>query len=301
MKNFNMYGHNKKKQLRTLMSLNYPKKASLGWASEIRNKHFVFVLLVMLLYYIAINLIFSVAYYAYDALVNASGFFDYVYFSFVTSLSIGYGDMVPVNVAGKIIVIIQSCITAMYFAMMVSVLSIKLFYPRELIKFSEKLIYNPETDMLIIRVLNTNRDSLVNPDIRISVTEHNTGDKSAGMYNIPIDYRITYLGKYDFSYAFKNSHHSFNVVNEAKKALEYNNSINSLQSRFRINVSITGSYGFNHIAIYKKYYARDILTGRQFKPITYRKEFYSKKGGVKYNKIKGFWEDFEKVEDIDEH
>lgn len=283
------------------MSLKYPKKASLGWASEIRNKHFVLVLFVLFIYYLIINLIFSTAYYVFNVLVNATGFFDYVYFSFVTSLSIGFGDLVPVNVAGKVIVIIQSCITAMYFALMVSVLSIKLFYPRELIKFSEKIIYNPETDMLIIRVLNTNRDSLVNPDIRISVTEHNIGDESAGMYNIPIDYRITYLGKYDFSYSFKNSHHSLNVMNEATKALEYNKSTSSIQSRFRINVSITGSYGFNNIAIYKKYYAKDISLGKQFKPITYNKEFYGRKGDVKYNNIKNFWEDFEAIEGLDRH
>jgi hypothetical protein len=290
-----------KKQMRLPMSIKYPKKASLGWASEIRNKHFVLVLLVLFVFYLAINIIFSTAYYAFNALDNAQGFFDYIYFSFVTSLSIGYGDMVPINVAGKIIVIIQSTATAMYFALMVSVLSVKLFYPRELIKFSEKIVYNPETDMLIIRVINTNRDSLVNPDIRISVTEHNTGDKSAGMLNIPIDYRITYLGKYDFSYTFKNSHHSFNVVNEAQKAIEHNKSTNSMQSRFRINVSITGSYGFNHIAIYKKYYASDILTGRQFKSIIYSNEFLNKKGSVKYNKIKEFWENFEMVEDLDQN
>lgn len=283
------------------MSIKYPKKASLGWASEIRNKHFVLVLLVLFIFYLAINIIFSIAYYTFNAVINTQGFFDYVYFSFVTSLSIGYGDMVPANVAGKIIVIVQSTTTAMYFALMVSVLSIKLFYPRELIKFSEKIVYNPETDMLIIRVINTNRDSLVNPDIRISVTEHNTGNKSAGMFNIPIDYRITYLGKYDFSYTFKNSHHYFNVANEAQKAIEHNKSTSSMQSRFRINVSITGSYGFNHIAIYKKYYASDIIIGRQFKPIIYINKFLNRKGSVKYNKIKGFWEEFEMVEGLDQH
>lgn len=282
------------------MSFNYPKKASLGWASKIRNKHFMVVLLVLFIYYLAINLIFSTVYYVFDTLVNAAGFFDYVYFSFVTSLSIGYGDMVPANLSGKITVIIQSSITAMYFALMISVLSIKLFYPRELIKFSEKIIYNPKTNMLIMRVINTNRDSLVNPDIRISVTEHNTGNESAGMYNIPIDYRITYLGKYDFTYTFKNTHHSFDVMKEATKALEYNKKTNSMQSRFRINVSITGSYGFNHIAMYKKYYAEDVLVGEQFKPITYNKEFYNRKKEVKYNKIKNFWEDFEAIENIDQ-
>jgi hypothetical protein len=278
------------------MSLRFPRKASLGWANEIRSKHFALVMLELFIYYLAINIIFSFAYYAFDSLINTEGFFDYVYFSFVTSLSIGYGDLVPTNIAGKVLVIVQTSVAAMYFALMVSVLSIKLFYPRELIKFSEKLIYNPETDMLILRVLNTSRDSLVNPDIRISITEHNTGDRSVGMYNIPMDYSITYLGKYDFSYSFKNSYNSLNVIKEAAKAIEYNIAADDNRSRFRVNVSITGSYGFNQVALYKKYYAEDIVIGKQFKPIIYNKEFYSRKGDIKYNKITNFWEDFEEVE-----
>lgn len=283
------------------MSIKYPKKASLGWASKIRNKHFAAVLLVLFVYYLGINLIFSIIYYGCNTLKNAVDFFDYVYFSFVTSLSIGYGDLVPSNAAGKMVVIIQSSVTAMYFALMISVLSVKLFYPRELIKFSEKLIYNTRTDMFTMRVINTNRDSLVNPDIRISVTEHNAGDESAGIYNIPIDYRITYLGKYDFSYTFNNTHRSLSIMKEATKALEHNQSSLSIKSRFRINVSITGSYGFNHIAIYKKYYADNIKVGKGFKPIVYNREFFGRKKEIRYNKIKNFWEDFETVEEFDQY
>lgn len=276
-----------------------PKRASLAWASEIRNRHFGLVLLEMFVYYMAVNLIFSTAYLAFNSLEETAVFFDYVYFSFVTSLSIGYGDLVPINEAGKVLIIIQTSITTVYFALMVSVLSLKLLYPRELIRFSEKIIYNPKIDMFIIRVINTSRDALVNPNIRISVTEHNTGNESAGMINIPIDYNLVYLGKYDFSYTFKNSHKFFNVMDEVNKALRYNNSTDSMKSRFRINVSITGSYGFNQVAIYKKYYANAIVTGRQFKLITYNKEFYTSKGEVRYKKIKGFWEDFEMVEGFD--
>lgn len=275
-----------------------PKRAVLGWASEIRNKNFVLVLLELFVYYVAVNFLFSFAYYKFNSL-NSVSFFDYVYFSFVTSLSIGYGDLVPINISGKLLVIIQSCITALYFALMVSILSLKLLYPRDLIRFSEKIIYNPNSDMLIIRVINTSRDALVNPNIRISITEHNTGKESAGMFNIPIDYNLTYLGKYDFSYTFKNSYKSLNIMNEATKAMEYNKADPNFESRFRINVSITGSYGFNQVAMYKKYYAKDIVIGKSFKPITYNKSFYSRKGDIKYNKIKNYWNDFEDVVELD--
>lgn len=283
------------------MRTKYPKKAGLGWASEIRNKHFGMVLFELFIYYLLVNLIFSVAYYTFNVLDSAANFFDYVYFAFVTSLSIGYGDLVPVTIAGKILVIVQTSITAIYFALMVSVLSAKMFYPRDLIRFSQKIIYNPETDMLIVRVINTSRDALVNPNIRISVTEHNTGIKSAGMFNIPIDYNFTYLGKYDFSYSFKNNYRLFNVMNEANRAIEFNKSADSMQSRFRINISLTGSYGFNQVAMYKKYYAKDIVIGKSFKPITYSRDFYGRKKGIRYNKIKNYWEDFESIEGPDKN
>lgn len=281
------------------MSFKYPKKANLGWASKIRNKHFGLVLSEMFIYYLAVNLIFALTYYVFNTLKNTADFFDYVYFSFVTSLSIGYGDIVPVTISGKFIVILHTSITTLYFALMVSILYLKMLYPRDLIKFSKKIIFNPENDMFILRVININKDALVNPNIRISITEHNTGEKIAGIFNIPLDYNITYLGKYDFSYTFKNSFKALNVMNEANKALEYNKTTNSIESRFRINISITGSYGFNEIAMYKKYYAKDIAIGKSFKPITYNKEFYSRKKEIKYNKIKNYWEDFERVNKLD--
>lgn len=275
-----------------------PKRAVLGWASEIRNKKFVIVLIELFIYYVAVNFIFSVLYYKFKSL-HSSIFFDYVYFSFVTSLSIGYGDFVPINKIGKLLVIAQSCITALYFALMVSILALKLLYPRDLIRFSEKIVYNPKKDMLIIRVINTSRNSLVNPDLRISITEHNIGNESAGMFNIPIDYNLTYLGKYDFSYMFKNSYKNLNVMDEARRAVEYDKAEYEFNSRFRVNVSITGSYGFNQVAMYKKYYAKDIIIGKGFKSIIYNKSFYARDGTIKYNKIKNYWNDFDDVEDLE--
>ncbi|MBP1927159.1 hypothetical protein J2Z76_003032 [Sedimentibacter acidaminivorans] len=282
------------------MKFRYPRRSNYGWVSEIRKQNFIMVLAKLLSFYLSINLFFAIIYYANKVLINGTGFFDYIYFSFVTSLAIGYGDFVPVNFVGKVLIIMHSCMSTMYFALMVSVLSIKMFYPGDSIKFSKKIIYNKETDMIIFRVINTNREALINPEVRISVTEHNVGDDIAGVFNIVEDCDITYLGRHDYSYTFKNSFANFNLMKEANKANEYNKQLKSFKSRFRVNISITGSYGLQQIAIYKKYFADDIVIGKSYKPITYNEEGYRKKGGIRYFKIKNFWEDFESVESIND-
>lgn len=278
------------------MKIKNPKKSKLGWISEIRNEHFGLVFIKLLSFYLLLNIIFTIVYFKFEVLKFNTSFFDYIYFSFVTSMSIGYGDFVPVNNIGKILVIFHSCFTATYFALMVSILSIKMFYPGNSIKFSNKIIYNLDMDLLIFRVINTNKEALINPEVRISITEHNVGYAIAGVFHIPTDFDITYLGKHDFSYSFKNSYNNINVVDEANKAIKHNEIKKAFESRFRIIISISGSYGLNHIAIYKKYYADDIEFGKSFKAITYNKDGYGKKGGLKYSKLSNFWRDFENIE-----
>lgn len=277
------------------MNLKYPRKSNFGWVSEIRNEHFAIVLAKLLSLYLAINLFFAIVYHAFKVLVIGTQFFDYIYFSFVTSLAIGYGDFVPIKFIGKILVIMHSCITTMYFALMVSILSIKMFYPGDSIRFSKKIIYNPKIDKFIFRVINTNKEALINPEVRISVTEHNIGDEIASVFNLLKDCDITYLGRHDLSYTFKNSFENFNLIREANKANEYNKVMKSFKSRFRINISITGNYGLQQIAIYKKYFADEIVIGESYKPITYNEEGYRKKGGIRYYKVKDFWVDFESI------
>ena len=67
------------------------------------------------------------------------------------------------------------------------------------------------------------------------------------------------------------------------------------KSRFRIRLSITGSYGIQQTAVCKKYYAEDIVEARQFKSINYGREVYMTEE-ITYSKIKNFWEDFETEE-----
>jgi inward rectifier potassium channel len=71
--------------------------------------------------YLIIVFIFGTVYYFFDSLstnINEPGkqlrFFDYLYFSLVTFSTIGYGEIIPTGLTGKIIIAIESCIGLAY-------------------------------------------------------------------------------------------------------------------------------------------------------------------------------------------
>jgi inward rectifier potassium channel len=71
--------------------------------------------------YLIIVLIFGIFFYLFDSLaVNVSvpggklNLFDYWYFSLVTFSTIGYGEIIPTGLAGKVIIAIESCIGLAY-------------------------------------------------------------------------------------------------------------------------------------------------------------------------------------------
>ncbi len=71
--------------------------------------------------YLVIVFIFGVAFYLFNSLsINTKyplaqlRFFDYLYFSLVTFSTIGYGEIIPTGIAGKVIIVIESCIGLAY-------------------------------------------------------------------------------------------------------------------------------------------------------------------------------------------
>lgn len=71
--------------------------------------------------YLIIVLIFGIFFYLFDCLeVNVSipggelSLFDYWYFSLVTFSTIGYGEIIPTGLAGKIIIAVESCFGLAY-------------------------------------------------------------------------------------------------------------------------------------------------------------------------------------------
>jgi len=71
--------------------------------------------------YLIIVLLFGILFYVFNSLSantndsNANlSFFDYLYFSLVTFSTIGYGEIIPSGITGKIIIMIESCIGLAY-------------------------------------------------------------------------------------------------------------------------------------------------------------------------------------------
>jgi len=71
--------------------------------------------------YLVLVLIFGILFYLFDSLSTnimdpnkTVSLFDYIYFSLVTFSTIGYGEIIPTGLAGKIIIAIESCIGLVY-------------------------------------------------------------------------------------------------------------------------------------------------------------------------------------------
>jgi hypothetical protein len=71
--------------------------------------------------YLLIVFIFGFLFYITDSLIvngiepeKELNFFDYLYFSLVTFSTIGYGEIIATGIAGKVIIVIESCIALAY-------------------------------------------------------------------------------------------------------------------------------------------------------------------------------------------
>ena len=227
---------------------------------------------------------------------------DYVYFSFITASTIGYGDYYPTAAFGKALVIFQSVFCSVYVAIMMSIITSKFIWPTQnTIVFSSKILYNPEKDLFQIRIINTNSMPIINPEIRMAMTEHKVGNTIAGVLELdnggatPI-----YLGKYDFILNLgsgkvqEDKSEREIILDELKKAILHQNNSGENNSRFRITVTISGSNGVQSIAEMKQYYATDFVEGIEFEAIQYDDK-NADELGIKYRRIPNFWAQFEKI------
>lgn len=292
----------------------------------VRRKSTKQVVLILLLVYLALNTTFGIVYYWLDRsalfysttdelkIQNSTtesllttkehSFGDCIYFSFVTASTIGYGDIYTNTGVGKTVVTIQSVMCALYTAVMMSVITSKLLWPKtETIVFSNSIILDPIQKVFHVRIINTNSMPIINPDIKITLTVHAIGDENAGIVRLNNQFaQLAYLGRHDYTISFGLQRQSteiearefYLVLNELLKAREYEkDGIN--KSRFRILITISGSNGVQSVAEFKKYMAKDFVIGSGFSPIKYNgnddNEF-----GIVYDRIENFWEQFEMVE-----
>lgn len=305
------------------------KKASVSFKfiNWIKKKSMGFVMLVLIMVYCIISILFGLGYYILaennnfmiiemsdeqatseeimPEIKSQNGIMDYIYFSFITASTIGYGDCYPTAIGGKILAVIQSIFCAVYIAVMMSILTSKLLWStKNTIIFSKKILYNPEKRYFQVRIINTNSMPIINPEIRIAMTKHGEGDIIAGVLELDnSEAKPIYLGRHDFVVNLgigKNSKLNISevtvIMQELRKAIIYQNESNRNDSRFRITITISGSNEVQNIAEIKKYYATDFVIGKGFEAIKYG-ERDTDKLGIRYKKIPDFWYQFEKIKD----
>lgn len=306
-----------KKSTVSFKIINWIKMKSIGW-----------VLLILVSFYLLINSVFGIIYYAIaknnyfiqndttnemimeqkaSESESDQDFFDYIYFSFITAATIGYGDYYPTESHGKILVIIQSVFCSVYVAIMMSIITSKIFWPeKSTVVFSKKILYCQEKNNFQVRMINTNSMPIINPEIRITMTEHGVGDFIAGVLELDNNKVIpSYLGRHDFILNLgvgsvdlsnmKKVSETDIIFSELNKAIEYQNVEKKNDSRFRITITLSGSNGLQNIAEIKKYYASDFVRGKAFEAIKYE-DNDTDILGVKYKRISNFWTQFEKIE-----
>jgi hypothetical protein len=273
--------------------MNRPEKTNFGWITFVKDLNFKNILAGLLITYLLINLIFSLVYMTLNVLGDKTTFLNNFYFSFITSLTIGYGDFHPLNEIGKIIVIIHGTSTALFFAFIISILSVRLFYSKDPIQYSKFILYNQNIKLFAIRVINSNKERIINPEIRISFTEHCVGNVIGRVHSIRKIDDLAYLGKHDFILGF--SLPEMIIEDNWHKAYEFDINNSKLESRFQIVISISGHNGIQQISSIRKYYSRDIQNGHEYKPLNYNSEDQAKWRNIRYRKFTNFWEDFDTI------
>lgn len=269
----------------------HPQTTRYALIEALHKFHVITVLILLLSGYILINNLYAFLYYITDYLdheITTNNCFEYIYFSFITGSTIGFEESIVLSEINRIIVIFQGMTSTLYFAMMISFLSIKALYPRHTLHFSDKIVFNE--DKLSFRILNSHRALLINPEVRISVVRHCHGNVIAPNIAIAKIDNLHWLDNHDFSYTFQDYNSGFYV---SRDWMEARNSHE--RSRFKIRITISGLYGSQYYTQVVNYGVNDITTGHGFAPIEYNNEDKRLWRNIRFYKFGSFWEEFNRI------
>jgi hypothetical protein len=239
----------------------HKSKSQSNFISWVRKTSTYKVITLMLMYYLIIVIAFGLIYYYLNLIPDLerkiSNLPSFLYFSIITTATVGFGDFTVSSNLGKLLVSLQVVISILYTAYMTAIFVAKFFYPLNAIIFSKKILYREENKRFIFRVININRDKLLNPDIRISVEFSGHGDVILPVMPVDCNNGYSYLGKHDMSFDISGEAAEI-AYNEYLAAKQYEIETHT-ENRFSINITVTGTYGIQNTSVLYRYYAKDIV------------------------------------------
>lgn len=135
--------------------------------------------------YIAVNALFAAAYVACgaDALTGfatqgiGERFVNAFFFSVDTVATIGYGTVAPANLAANIVVVFESLVGLLGFALVAGIVFARFSRPMAQIVFSDKAIIAPYRGMtaFMFRIVNRRSNELVQLEAKVMLTRRKRG------------------------------------------------------------------------------------------------------------------------------
>jgi len=184
-----------------------------------------------------------------------TGFWNLLYFNFVTILTVGYGDFAPVGL-GRLISVLQALMGIGIFGSVIGVLVVKLMLPRkDAVVFSKYCYFDQSEKRFVVVFVNTMDMPLINAEM-CSLLKMGRGEWVVyPAFTAPYvgdsawTFSINPLGKYD---------NNFDPDDDT-----YLNKPTDLSGRVifpddSIKFGISGSYGFATFAATKKYSFKEV-------------------------------------------
>ncbi|AMR31545.1 hypothetical protein A0256_08950 [Mucilaginibacter sp. PAMC 26640] len=143
-----------------------PSKRRLSFTERLESLDSWFIVTASAVLYVAAVMIFSCIEYSIGVKGNfkdeLSGFWELVYFNFISILTIGYGDVSPLGYV-RVLTIIEAIIGLTIYTLSISVITLKLLLPaRHTIVFSKYAYYSTDDEAFMIIYLNTAKQFITN-------------------------------------------------------------------------------------------------------------------------------------------
>lgn len=225
----------------------YPNRRVDQIIENIERYRFSTVTLGFILAYCALAFAFGVGYFVFAKVSGQQTFQPFcnsfescLYFSFISQLTIGYGDIEPLGFA-RILAVIQTLLGVMLAGVWIGLAVLKITSPAwNSIVFSRYAFYNLSDERFVVLFVNANRQKLINVTISTMV-------KLAGQNRTFLAHSIPYIGE------------SVWILSLDKLSLdELQPLCESLVEGDCLKVSISGSYGFATYTNAQKYTLKEV-------------------------------------------
>ena len=160
----------------------------------------------VLLYFLAVNVVFACVYYALSAHFNGMVYQDYsgrfkeaFFFSTQTFTTVGYGRVNPIGFAVNLISSFEALFGILSAALMTGVLYGRFSRPQAGIVFSKNALISPFQggSALMLRLANIRDSKIIEAECRLMASYVDTdenGKKSRAFYNLPLEFdKVNFL------------------------------------------------------------------------------------------------------------